>query len=92
MKKILTLGFALASLAAPFAAAAGAAQARPEQIIRVDDEWRDCRHWDRHHRQCRDQDWDRNRRDEREWYGRNACGDRHDHYLDTHGHWRMCRR
>ena len=92
MKKILTLGLALASLSAPLAAAAGAAQARPEQISRVQDEWRDCRRWDRHRHECRDRDWDRDRWNEHEWYGRRACGDTRDHYLDGRGRWRACHR
>ena len=92
MKKILILGLALASLSASFAAGAGAAQARPEQIIRVRDQWRDCRNWDRKHHVCRDQDWDRNRWNEREWYGSNTCRGGHDHYLGAHGHWRACHR
>lgn len=94
MKKILTMGIALASLAAPLAVAAGAAQARPEQqVTRVQDTWRDCSRWDAKHHMCRDQDWDRNRWNEHEWYGRGACHhDGHDHYLDTRGHWRACRR
>ena len=92
MKKILTLGLALASLSAPLLAAAGAAQARPEQVIRAQDEWRDCSRWDHKHHMCRDTEWDRNRWNEREWYGHRTCGDSHDHYLDTRGHWHACRR
>jgi opacity protein-like surface antigen len=92
VKKILTLGLALASLSASLVGAAGVAQARPEQkLILVQDEWRDCGHWDRKHHVCRDPNWDRNRWNEHDWYGRGVCGANHDHYLDARGHWRTCR-
>jgi hypothetical protein len=90
MKKLLTLGLAVAALAGS-AGATCAAQLRPGMLTRVDDAWRDCHRWDRHHHQCRDADWDRNRWNEHDWYGRGACHNGHDHYLDPRGHWRECR-
>jgi hypothetical protein len=91
MKTLLIFGLTLASLAASAVATAG--PVRKEMLIRVDNDWRDCSRWDRRHHRCREADWDRNRWQEHNWYGRRTCrGDHdHDHYLDGRGHWRECR-
>jgi hypothetical protein len=93
MKKILTLGVALASLTA-FAGAAGAAitpRTSPVTHIRAygPPEF-DCQHWDNQAKVCHDANW--RGRDRSAWAGHDSCraNPQQQWYIDSHGMWRHC--
>jgi hypothetical protein len=97
MRNMLTVGLAIASLAAsvsiavPQTSAASLPEVRPDTLTLVQrgPPWAACRRWDSRRRVCLDSGW-RNRH-WRSWYGRNTCRVRgHGWWIDRWGRWRRC--
>jgi len=97
MRKMLTLGLAIAALAASAGVAAPQTGAAPLPEVRPDTltlvqrgpPWPACRSWDRRTGFCRDPGW--RHRSWRSWYGRHSCRWRgHGWWIDNWGRWRRC--
>jgi len=98
MRKMVTLGLAIASLMATAnVASSQTAASRPE--VRPDTldlvvwvahpPWPACHRWDRRTGVCLDSSW--RTRHWRAWYGRSTCRVRgHGWWIDAWGRWRRC--